>query len=176
MLEQSLRINPEIEKIIADKGIDRNVTIMALTGIQYGDENALNQLLDSDLLNETDEHIIRLHLLNRNHADESYEMRVPLFSVVEPGEYEQFVTSLIEENLGSYGLPENTLRYTVFSDDDELRRSYDYCKLRLGKEFDQDKLVEVVITYYRHCESPKGMARYLRENVEIDYRNGNTNG
>jgi hypothetical protein len=173
MLEK-LKINPDIDKIIEEKGLDRDTTLVALFAFTHCSD--VNVIIDANILDEHLENQLRLHLLNKDHLNDRYVLRVPLFTLLDNSEYDDFVQKLIDLNMTSHGLELNQTKYHVFSDDDELKTQYNNVKLRLGKEFDQDKLVDTIIAYYRHSDSPKGLTNYLRGGAVIDYRNGKTSG
>ena len=174
MLEPQLRINPAILKIIEDKGLNPEEVLLTLFSFRYLNDSSC--VRDAEILNDENEDAIRLHFLNRDHFTSKWVLRIPLHTLIEPDEYQTFITKLIDEELGSYGLSSNLQTYPVFNDDDELQLAYDVVKMKLGADFDQDKLVETIIGYYTHGSSPRGLTKYMITGVVIDYRNGNVAG
>lgn len=174
MLSEKLKINPDVIELIEKYELDRDQVLLCLFGYRHCEDTGI--LVYNQLLTQEIDNILRLHFLNRDHRNDRWVLRMPLFTLIEDGEYEQFINKLIDRELGSYGVATNQQTYPVFSDDEELRRAYDSVKMKLGQSFDQDKLVDVIIAYYTHGTSTKKIQNYMNSAITIDYHNGNVSG
>lgn len=170
MSRNSMRINPLIEGIIAKKGLDRTTTLLNIFAAIYLGDDGLSMLVDKDMIDKDQENTLRLHFLNFDYETEEYHERMPLFVSTEATNYQEYLGMLLNRGMRVDGMPHKGLAYNVLEDNEQTNEAFQRLKLRMGRDFDINILVECTIRYYNENERPKKLVNYLNEVAIIDLR------
>jgi len=106
--------------------------------------------------------------LCKTNEDLKPELKVPLFGFSEEGEYDLFITSIVEQ-IGSTIKGKDT-SYSLFTKEGIEKNSF-YTVKNSVKDFDLNRLVKSVVLYYGQTMMAKQLGNYLRsEECLINYK------
>lgn len=100
------------------------------------------------------------------------QLKVPLFGFSEEGEYDKFLTLLMEDGVGGRGHLNNELEYSIFNSTSKIDRdAFSHAKVKLKSDWDVDKASRVVSHYYRMTKFAKNFANYVgSDSFIMDYK------
>ncbi len=109
----------------------------------------------------------QINLCNTN-EDLKPQLKVPLFGFSEEGEYDSFITSVVEQ-IGSTIKGKDT-SYSLFTKEGIEKNSFAIVKNSI-KDFNLNRLVKSVVLYYGQTMMAKQLGNYLRsEECVINYK------
>lgn len=163
-----LIINPELEKMIAQLGLNRASALILCFAVEYLDDGAISEIIEMGLVE--DEDALRINLLNVEYETGRWQNRIPVLVAAPSDDYNTFLYRLTDDlRFTINGHPENQVGWAVLSDTEETRMAYAQLEASIP-DFLMEKLIAVVDRYYRTTQKPKSLVRFLAEDAALAYR------
>lgn len=168
-----MKINEK--KIKTIPGIDKKAIVLFLLAVQHEDQfpGMMNLLLDREFLTEEEDSQLRMTLLYYNEETEKFSIKFPLYTYESSSGFDAYIKEV------SKSIPQNRLGLLSVAEDTKISFQSVLESILNEKESNNSdtdtreevlqNLVNATIMYYQSAEFPKGLGRYISENILIDY-------
>lgn len=153
------QINNKLLEVIKKSGLRLETAVAFCALWLLKGEDALDILWDTGWLTTENEHKYRIALLQKNTNTDKMELRFPFLEAKVQSDFIQFYVNLGKQLPNTKGKLDNT----------ETSRKAFEALVRSIPDFDQTRLLEATIQYYREEELSKKLSNYLVENAFLAY-------
>lgn len=154
-----MKINPKILKIIKNKSLDSETALHCLWAVFTRGEQGLSWCLEKGFIDPSNEHIYRIALFELNPETDKLELRHPLLIIDNQGDFIDFYIQVGSKLPNTKGKLDNTK---------QSKAAYEALTRQI-KDFNQQRLIDATVEYYKTTEFSKKLSNYLVENALLVY-------
>ncbi len=154
-----MNVNDNIKQIIKDNNIPPGICVAYLWSLEHNDVKSLDLLYEA-----LGEDWQKVNILLTTKDDETGKM-IPKYKLEEvmQSDFDKFMKLLFAKNLNTYGHINNQADYSIWGGEED-EKSFNLALQKIGN---LEKLVDIVVGYYKTATFKMKLANYLTSNALI---------
>lgn len=173
-----MRINTVLRSQLEDRGLDVDAVFLFLVAVKYLGADAVKRLLDCNFLKPEEEDVARIMFVETDFETGEFTVNMELFES-DVNQFGSFLSRLVKEHgFTSKGHPQNQItKYAPIAQTAEVEQKFQALVndlLAKHGSLDENRLLHVVVEYYRKVETPKNLGNYFATQAAMDYESDDT--